>query len=423
MNVKRPAADLYIYGCGELLTMAGAPGPRGGPAQAKAGVVRDGAVAARDGVVLAAGPRAQVESQVEVAPGARVFDAGGRLVTPGLVDPHTHLCHAGSRQHELELRQAGRSYLEILAAGGGILRTVRDTRAAGAAELARLTRARLEALLAHGTTAVEIKSGYGLEPAVELEQLQVVNALGREGPQRVVATFMGAHAVPPGHSLSTYTRLVIEEMLPLARPYARYCDVFCEHGAFPVPESRAILTAARRLGYGLKLHADELSDLGGAALAAELGATSAEHLLYTGPSGIAALARAGVIAVLLPGTSFYLNKPYARARELVAAGVPVALATDANPGSSPTENGQLMLNLACLYLGLTPAEALVAATVNAAHAIGLGSELGSLAPGKRADLVVFEAPDHQYLGYHYGVNLVRAVFAGGRLVAGDKKGD
>ncbi|MEW6522855.1 MAG: imidazolonepropionase [Bacillota bacterium] len=422
----KPQVDLLVYNCGELVTMAGPQGPRTGHYQGRAGIVRDGAVAARDGVIVAAGPQAEVEASVQLGPHAFAYDAQGQLVTPGLVDPHTHAVYAGSRQHELELKLQGRSYLEILEAGGGIHHTVRATRAAGRNRLQVATAARLRVMLEHGTTAVEIKSGYGLDLHHELEQLEVVAALQEHVPQKLVATFLGAHAVPLeyGDQPGAYVDLVVGDMLPRVVGLARYCDVFCERGAFTPQHTRRILSRARELGMGLKLHADELSDLGGAELAAELGAVSADHLLCVSPPGIRALARAGVIAVLLPGTSFYLGKPYAPARDLVEAGVPVALATDANPGSSPTENLQLVLNLACLYLRLTPAEALCAATINAAHACGLGQELGSLEPGKRADLVVFRAPDHHYLGYHYGVNLVQAVFAGGRLVVeSNQKGE
>lgn len=407
--------DLFIYNCGELVTMAGTPGPRSGAAQGQASIVSKGAVCAKDGVIVAAGPQDEIAPQVEVGPGTFTYDAGGRLVTPGLVDPHTHACYAGSRQHELELRLQGSTYLEILKAGGGIHHTVRETRAAGAEKLRAVTAARLQVMLEHGTTAVEIKSGYGLDVPHELEQLETIASLRELVPQTLVPTFMGAHAVPPEYSPQAYVDLVIDEMLPRASPMARFCDVFCESGVFTVDETRRILLRAQALGLGLKLHADELSDSGGAALAAELRAVSAEHLLYVREPGIHALAAAGVIAILLPGTSFYLQKPYAPARQLVHAGVAVALATDANPGSSPTENLQLVLNLACLYLKLTPAEALCAATVNAAHACGLGGQLGSLEPGKRADVVIFDAPDHRYLCYHYGVNLARAVFTAGRL--------
>lgn len=407
--------DLFIYNCGELVTLAGAPGPRSGAAQGWASIIPHGAVCAKDGVILAVGPQDEIASRIEVGTGTFTYDAGGRLVTPGLVDPHTHACYAGSRQHELELRLQGRSYLEILESGGGIHHTVRETRAAGPARLRAVTAERLHVMLEHGTTAVEIKSGYGLDVPHELEQLATIASLQETVPQTLVPTFMGAHAVPAEYSSSAYVDLVIEEMLPKAAPLARFCDVFCESGVFTPDETRRILLRAKELGLGLKLHADELSDSGGAALAAELGAISAEHLLYVGEPGIRAMAAAGVIAILLPGTSFYLQKPYAPARQLVNAGVPVALATDANPGSSPTENLQLVLNLACLYLKLTPAEALCAATINAAHACGLGGQLGSLEPGKRADIVVFDAPDHRYLCYHYGVNLARAVFTAGEL--------
>ncbi len=420
--MSKPRAEVLIHNIGQLLTLEG-PAPM--RAADSLSVVADGAVAMGGGRILTAGGRHQVCEAVSSDENTQYYDAGGGLVTPGLIDPHTHLLYAGSRHHELALRLEGHSYLDILNQGGGILNTVRATRAASDEELLSSTRSRLNRLLAHGVTSLEIKSGYGLEPEEELRQLRLINQLARERDQNIIPTFMGAHAVPSEFQQRTddYVRLVVDEMLPRAAPLARFCDVFCEAGVFTIEQSRLILQRARELGLGLKIHADELSAYGGAELAAEVGAITAEHLLCTGAEGREALAAAGVIAVLLPGTSFYLQKPYAAARTLMERGVPVAVATDSNPGSSPTENPQLILTLACLYLGMTPAQAWAAATINAACALGIAEESGSLAAGKRGDVVVFHAPDHTYVPYHYGNNLAKAVFCGGRLVCDNSTGE
>ena len=414
--MDKPRADVMIHNIGELLTLEGIAPKR---AHDSIGLIKDAAVALVGGRVLKTGTYHHVTSEVTTDQDTLYYDAQGGLVTPGLIDPHTHLLYAGSRQHELALRLQGHSYLDILDQGGGILHTVRSTRAASDEELLHSTQTRLNRLLAHGVTSVEIKSGYGLDAQEELRQLRLINELKAQGPQHIVTTFMGAHALPREfrHQSDAYVDLVVEQMLPEAAPQASFCDVFCEEGVFTIDQSRRILKRAKELDMGLKVHADELSAYGGAQLAAELGAHTAEHLLCTSEAGMDALAAAGVIAVLLPGTSFYLQKPYASAQRLMERGVPVALATDSNPGSSPTENPQLMLNLACLYLGMTVAQAWAACTINAACALGIEGETGSLTPGKRGDIVVFDAPDHAYPAYHYGNNLARAIFCHGRLVS------
>lgn len=420
-------ADLLVVHAGELLTLTGGPqggeGPRTGEALGELGLIRDGAVAIADGLVAAVGLSADLLGTVRAA---QTVDARGRVVLPGFVDPHTHLLFAGSRADEFEMRLRGATYLEIAAAGGGILHTVTQTRALSESALVDLGAARLTRMLAHGTTTVEAKSGYGLATEEELKLLRALHRLSALHQVDVVPTFLGAHAVPAEFAADPdgYVALVIEEMLPAVaeEDLAEFCDVFCEETAFSVAQSRAILEAGAEYGLLPKIHADELSDRGGARLAAEVGAVSADHLLFAAEDGLRAMAEAGVIAVLLPGTAFFLGLPYAPARRMIDLGVPVALATDFNPGSSPTYSMQMAVALACLGLRLTPAEAIAAATINAAWAIGLAEEVGSLEAGKVADLVILDATDHRALGMHFGVNLVDEVYKRGRLVYSSRTG-
>ncbi|MGE5598734.1 MAG: imidazolonepropionase [Bacteroidota bacterium] len=419
-------ADLVLIHAGQVATPLG-NGPLCGKSLGAIRTIADGAVACAGGRILAVGTTDEVMSLVEPGPAAVCLEARGRLVTPGLVDPHTHALYAGSRQHELEMKLAGRTYLEILAAGGGILDTVRRTRAAPLEELENLLRSRLRTMLAHGATTVEVKTGYGLSVPSELAHLGILASLAGEADlPAVVPTVMAAHAVPEewAGDPDGYLGLVCREILPRAAASgARFADVFCEPGVFSVEQARRVLQTAREYDLGLKLHGDELAPGGGAELAAEVGAISAEHLVHASPAGMRAMAEAGVIAVLLPGTSFYLAEGrYAPARAMVDAGVAVALGSDANPGTSPTENPGFLLNLACLYLRLTPAESLAASTLNAACAVGLGGETGTLEPGKRADILIFDAPDYCYLPYHYGTNLVHTVIKGGKVVWGRDSG-
>ncbi|MEA4869523.1 MAG: imidazolonepropionase [Christensenella sp.] len=349
------------------------------------------------------------------------FDAGGAFVTPGWVDAHTHLVFGGWRQHEIPLKLRGAGYLEILQAGGGILDTVRQTRALDEEALFFRAKGFLDEQLSLGVTTVEIKSGYGLDWENERKQLGVIRRLNEEHAMDIVATCMAAHAVPPEFARRTedYVSFVCDTLLPgVAREsLARYCDVFCETGVFSVEQSRRILETARSLGMGLKIHADEIDALGGALLAGELGAVSAEHLIATDDAGIAALARGGVTACLLPQTSLYLDKPFARARDMIAAGVPVAVASDFNPGSCPSLNLQLAANLAYLRYRMTPEETLTALTLNAACAIGLGDRLGSVEVGKQADLTLWDADGMEMLCYRMGTNQVKAVVKRGKVVS------
>lgn len=399
--------NLLVYGIGKLVTSVG-PGPKRGQAMSELNVLRDAYVLVRDGRVAEVGTGIGPRSY-----GGPRLDAEGRAVTPGLVDPHTHAVFAGSRVAEFLARARGERYT-----GGGILTTVAAVREATEDELVSLARPRLLRMLALGTTTVEVKSGYGLSTADEVKLLRVVRRLSSELPLTLVPTFMGAHAFPPNAPRGVYLRTLIEDMIPQVsrEDLARFCDVFCDQGFYTVEEARAILAAARAAGLRLKVHADELGWVGAAELAGELVATSAEHLLHVSPAGIRALAAAGVVAVLLPATAFVLNEPYPLARGLIAAGVPVALGTDFNPGSSPVLSLPLVLSLAVLKLGMSPEEALTAATLNAAMAIGLADVVGSLEPGKQGDLVVWDARSYEEIPYWIGQNLVWAVVKDGRIV-------
>lgn len=413
-------ADLVFTHIGQLATTTGySEHAQGGRSLGTLTVHEDAFLAVSGERVLALGPNETAADYI--GPDTIVHSLEGRTVLPGFVDPHTHLIFAGWRERELAMKLQGKSYLEILAAGQGILSTVTHTRAASLDELVRLGRKSLDRMLLSGTTTVEAKSGYGLTTESELRQLAAATQLQAEHPVDVVSTFMGAHAIPPEYQGRTedYVELVISEMLPAvaAANLATFCDVFCEDGVFSVQESRRILQAGRQFGLLPKLHADELVSFGGAELAAELEAVSADHLLYASPAGISAMARANVVAVLLPGTSFTLrSRKLPDVATMLAADLPIALATDFNPGTCPTESMQMVLTLAWQSLGLTPAQAIAAATINAAHALGLGKSVGSLEPGKLADFVVYDAPNFDFIAYHFGVNLVEHVFKRGRQV-------
>lgn len=347
------------------------------------------------------------------------IDAEGKLVTPGLVDPHTHLIFAGWRQKELSLKIKGYKYLDILKMGGGILHTVEKTRKATLEELVEGAKKSLYTMLSYGTTTCEAKSGYGLNTEDELKTLRAVKILNESQPVEIVPTFMGAHAVPKEYKdKREYIRIVKEEMIPKVKEenLAEFCDVFCEEGVFDLKESEEILEQGKKYGLIPKIHADEITSMGGAKLAAKVGAISAEHLIHADDEGIEEMAKKGVIAVLLPGTSFYLNEDFARANFIKQKNVPIALATDFNPGSSPNESLQIVMNLACLKYKLTPEEVLTAVTLNAAAAINRASTIGSVEIGKNADIVIWEAEDLDFICYHYGTNLVKRVIKKGKLV-------
>jgi imidazolonepropionase len=410
------AVDLLILNAGELVTMAG--GPRKGAALKELAIIKNGALAATQGKIVDVGTTEDVLVRVTTDQHTRVIDARGRAVVPGFVDPHTHLCFAGDRADEFAMRLQGATYVEIAAAGGGILSTVQATREATETQLVQLGLKRLNALALTGTTTVEIKSGYGLTTEAEKKMLRAIRQMAVRHPLDIVTTFMGAHEIPPEHKQNPdeYVRLICEEMIPQVQ--ATFCDVFTEKGVFTVAQSERILAAAKRHGMRPKVHADELSDLGGAALAAGVGAISADHLLFAAEAGLKAMAAAGTVAVCLPGTAFCLmNVPYANARKMIDLGCTVALASDYNPGSCPVYSLPFIMALACMNMGLDPAEALAAVTINAAAAIGMERQVGSLEAGKQADVVILDAPSHNHIPYRMGQGLVATVIKRGRLLA------
>lgn len=411
-----------IHNISQLLTLKG--GPQRGHRLGRLGIIQDGAVFIDGETIRDVGKREEILSQHPEAP---KLDAGGKVVLPGLVDPHTHLVWAGDRAEEFTQRLQGTTYLEILEKGGGILSTVEATRKASIETLVNETKPRAALAFAHGTTTAEVKTGYGLEFASEIKQVEAILALDREIPMDLAPTFLAAHAIPPEFKgrADAYIDAICRAMLPTlkewwaanarARPLP-FVDVFCETGAFNLLQSRRILETARSLGFPLKIHADEFKNLGGAALAAELGAASADHLVKTAAEEFEALANAGTVAVSLPGTPFGLNEQeYTPAREVLAANGILALATDINPGTAWCESMQFIIALACRKLGLTPAQAIAAGTVNAAAALNLADRIGAIQPGMQADLLVLRVDDYRQLGYRFGTNLVATVIKRGRL--------
>lgn len=393
--------------------------PRAGKSQGKLAHFPQGAMLVDNGLIAAIGNQTEVLTAAGPAEVSEV-DCGGRCMVPGFVDPHTHMCFTDLREAEFAMRLDGTPYLEILRQGGGILSSVRAIVAARDEELYRKTLGRVATALRLGTTTLEIKSGYGLDTENELKMLRVIDRVAKNSPVDVVATFLGAHAVPVAYQQKSggYIDMIIAEMLPAVRQQgvARFCDVFCEEGVFSIAESRRLLEAAAAIGLGVKLHADEVHDLGGAGLAAELGACSADHLLAASEQNLKAMAAAGVIAVLLPATAYSLRKPYARARLMIDGNLPVALATDCNPGSSFTESMQFVFGLAVLNMQLSPAEALTGATLNAAYSIGMADRVGSLERGKQADFLLLDGETPAILAYHAGVSSVAHVYKKGQKI-------
>ena len=415
-------ADLVVRNIGCLATLAG-PAPRTGAGLRDLALVEAVAVASQRGRIVYAGPEAGLPAAVALEPGTTVLDAEGAAVVPGFVDAHTHLAFAGDRDEEIRRRLAGATYREIAAAGGGIVRSVEATRQASREELAAAIRSRLDEMLLQGTTTAEVKSGYGLELEAEMRSLEAIGDAAAAHAVTVVPTFLGAHEVPLEHrdDRERYVRLLVDEMIPevARRRLAAFCDVFCEEGVFSVAETRRVLLAARARGLGLRVHADELTRTGGAELAAELGARSADHLVHVSEAGMRALAEAPCAATLLPAASFYLRLPrFAPARALVEAGAPVALGTDANPGGGLSPSMPFAMTVACFSMGLSFEEALAAATVNAAWSLGVHHERGSVEVGKRADLVVLRSPRLLDL-LRVGVPAIRAVVKDGRVAARD----
>jgi imidazolonepropionase len=417
-------SEFAVWNTSQLVTLAGADGPHGGAPRVGAemrdlAIIPQGALLVRHGRIQATGSREEIEGLA--GPETGVVDAGGRVVLPGFVDAHTHPVFAGTRADEYELRAEGATYAEIAARGGGIRSTVRRTRTATEEELADAARRYRDWFLRGGTTTVEAKSGYGLSLESERKILRVIHRLAGEHSVRYVPTFLGAHEVPDEYRgrMDEYIGIVIHEMLPqIAEEHlAEYCDVFCEPTVFPAPKARTILAAAKALGFGLRLHADQFSTDAGALLAAEMGAATADHLEATSPVGLEALRAAGVQPVLLPASVYHLGSThYPAARQMIDAGLAVVLATDFNPGSSPTTSMPLVLSLACTQMKMTPAEAVTAATINAAHSLRQGHEIGSLEPGKFADFVIHDAEDYRELPYFFGRDTARTVYIGGAPV-------
>lgn len=409
-------STLAIINCSQLVTLGGPARPRVGAEMRELSIINDGALIVRDGCIAAVGLRAEIEPSIPAA--CEIVDAGGRIVLPGFVDAHTHPVFAGTRAGEFEMRAAGASYQEIAAAGGGIRSTVQKTRAASEDGLLAAAKRYVAWFLRGGTTTIEAKSGYGLSLTDELKMLRVIRRLNEETALRCVPTFLGAHAVPDEFAgrRSEYLDLIVQEILPavVSENLAEYCDVFCERGYFGLDESERVLTAARAAGLKLRVHADQLSLSGGAQLAAKLGAATADHLEHTDAAGIAALKAAGVQPVLLPASVLLLGHTrYPDSRAMIDAGLAVVLATDFNPGSSPTPSMLLVLTLAATQMKMMPAEALTAATINAAYAVGRGREIGSLEVGKRADFVIHDTADWRELAYFAGVEHAAEVYVGG----------
>lgn len=413
---------MLIHSASQLITLAG--GPQRGGDLGRLGIIHDGAVFIEGEKISAVGKTAELLASYPDEP--RV-DADGKVVMPGFVDPHTHAIWAGDRSAEFEQRLQGKTYMEILAEGGGILSTVRATRTSSLEKILNETRQRLWNMFTYGTTTAEIKTGYGLQTATELRMLQALLALNKEGPLEIVPTFLGAHAIAPEYrgQADAYTELVCKTMLPVLKewwphqaPYEDmpFVDVFCETGAFDLTQSRAILEKAKALGFPLKIHADEFDNLGGASLAAELGAVSADHLVKTSPDDIRALAHSDTVAVALPCTPFGLAEThYTPAQQILEADGLLAIATDINPGTAWCESMQFAMALACRYMRLTPAQAIAAGTINSAAAVARQDQIGSLEPEKQADLLILSVPDYRHLGYRFGINLVQTVIKKGHV--------
>jgi imidazolonepropionase len=410
--------SLLLRNADELVTCSGYSAKRG-TEMSDLAIIRDGAVLVEDGIIRAGGETEEIASAA-AGTSFESIDAHGKAVLPGFVDAHTHFLFGGYREEEFYWRLSGESYLDILQRGGGILSTVRATRNSPKQKLLEAGKRRLDSMLSFGVTTVEGKSGYGLDRDTEIKQLEVMKELDRGHPVDIVRTYLGAHTVPEEYKGRTdaYVDFIIEEVLPLVSKtgLAEFCDVFCERAVFSIEQSRRVLTRAKECGLGIKMHADEIHDLGGAELAAELGAVSADHLLHTSDSGIRALAQAGTVAILLPCTAFSLKEKFARARSMIDSGIAVALSTDMNPGSCFCESIPLVTALSVMYMDMTAEEVVSAITINAAAALNRADTVGSIDAGKKADFVILEHPSYKYMPYHTGVNSVERVIKEGVVV-------
>lgn len=415
-------ADLILKNIGKLVTMQGSSSFRVKEEMNKINIIENAYIAVKNGKILAIGVGDEFGNLCGEE--TKIHDAEGLLVTPGLIDSHTHLIHGGSRENEFSMKLNGVPYIEILNNGGGILSTVKATKEASEEELYKKAKKSLDRMLEFGVTTVEEKSGYGLELNTEIKQLEVARALDKNHPVDLVHTFLGAHAVPEEYKENhkAYIDILVDVMMPKIKDMglAEFCDVFCEEGVFTIEESEYILQKAKEIGYKLKIHADEIESLGGAELAAKLGCVSADHLMAASDEGIKMMAENNVVANILPATSFNLNKNYADCRKMIDMGAIVSLSSDYNPGSCPSENLQLVMQLGCLHLKMTPNEVLTAVTINAAYAIDRADKIGSIEVGKNADFVVFDARNVEYLMYHFGINHTKKVYKNGNLVVDNK---
>jgi imidazolonepropionase len=413
-------ADMVLKNARQLLTLrSDQKSPRTSKHMEDLGIIEDGAVAISGDKIVAVGKTKDVLDEIEITNETKVIDAQDKVILPGFVDCHTHPVFATTREDEFEMRIKGKTYQEIAASGGGIKSSVKALRSKSKKELIQLALPRLDRMLSYGTTTIEAKSGYGLSLEDEIKMLEVIKELNKIHPIDLIPTFLGAHEIPEEYknNRKEYIKLITEKMIPevAKRGLAVFCDVFCEKGVFDIEESTKILKAAKDHGFKLKLHADQLSALGGSKLAAELGAISADHLEFIDNDGIEMMKESGVIGVLLPGACFGLGlKEYPPARRMIEKGLPVALATDFNPGSSMTESMPMILSLACLMMKMTPAETIVASTINSAYAVDKGNEIGSIEVGKKADLVIWNVKNHKEIPYHFGVNLVDQVIKDGK---------
>jgi imidazolonepropionase len=412
--------DILLTNIGQVATLEGnSDKPKVGAGMRDLSIIEGGAIAIKDGIIAAVGTTAEVLAHITKMPNLPPLEFPGMLATPGFVDSHTHLVFGGSRENDFAMKLAGKTYMEILAAGGGILSTLRSTRTATQEQLTTNAFSYAESMLSKGTTTIEAKSGYGLNTENELKMLRSVEDLRQKMSIGFVSTFLGAHAIPPEFEgrPDAYVDLIINEMIPAIADtgLAEFCDVFCERGVFSVEQSRAILTAAKCTNMKLKVHADEIVQFGGAELAAEMKAVSADHLLMASDDGLEAMLKAGTIATLLPATAFSLDTNYAEARKMIDMGLPVALATDFNPNCA-NESIFFTIALACYKMKMQPREALSAVTINAAHALDRGKMIGSLEVGKRADILILDCPNPEYLAWRFGVNLVHTVISNGRLI-------